>query len=39
MKYKKTKLKLIAKQSAWERLPESDKRACKFPGSQNRHKN
>lgn len=39
MKYKKVKTKLIARQAAWERLPDADKKACKYPGSQNRHKN
>lgn len=39
MKYKKTKIKLAARQAAWEKLSNDDKKGAKFPGSQNRHKN
>ena len=39
MKYKKIRTKLTARQSAWERLDSSDKKATTEPGSQNRHKN
>ena len=39
MKYKKSLAKLAGRKSAFERSDDSTKKACKAPGSQNRHKN